>query len=216
MTRIIGTRAPKREGEERKRLILESAQTVFANSNYAKVGTADLARAAGISEPALYRYFSGKKDLYRSTLKMAGARLLEIWQQVGRASKNPLDVLWTLGLGYYDHLQNRSPVLKLFFEALSETRDPDIRATVRENFRGMVGFIEKSLQEGRARGHVRSDIDLRTAAWHFMAIGLAFDLIHVLGLDGELDRKKVEAWGRLYLDSIGAKPWNPLDRTTND
>ena len=163
------TRAPKRAGEERRRLILESAQTVFANSNYEKVGTADLAKAAGISEPALYRYFSGKKDLYRSTLKAAGARLLEIWRQVGRASENPLDALWTLGLGYYDHLQNRSPVLKLFFEALSETRDPDIRATVRENFRGRVDFVEKSLEEGRARGLVRAGVDL--ARWAGVVTG---------------------------------------------
>src|SRR3990172_1512752 len=202
-------RAPKRAGHERRRQILESAQTVFARSNYAKVGTADLAKAAGVSEPALYRYFSGKKDLYLATLKSTGTRLLDIWRQVGGQAADPLDALWMIGLGYYDHLQSRSPVLKLFFEALSETGDPEIRTTVRENFLSMVRFVEKTLEEGRARGLVRSEIDLRVAAWHFMAIGLAFDLIHVLGLDGELDRAKVEAWGRLYLSSVGEKPWNP-------
>jgi AcrR family transcriptional regulator len=204
-----GARAPKRRVEAHGQRILESAQAVFANSNYEKVGTADLAKAAGLSEPALYRYFSGKKDLYLATLKATGARLLDIWRQVGSQAHDPLDALWVIGLGYYDHLQNRSPVLKLFFEALSETADPEIRTTVRDNFLAMARFVEEKLEEGRARGRVRADVDLRVAAWHFTAIGLAFDLIHVLGLDGELDRKKVEAWGKLYLDSLGEKPWKP-------
>jgi len=199
-------RAPKRAAHERRRLILESAQTVFAASNYARVGTAGLAKAAGISEPALYRYFSSKKELYISTVEATGARLLEIWRRVAAEVVNPLDVVWTIGLGYYDHVQSRSPVTKLFFRALSEAEDPEIRATARDNFVSMVRFIEETLEEGKAQGLVRRDVDTRVAAWHFMAIGLAMDLIHVLHMDGEIDRRKVEDWGRLYLESVREEP----------
>jgi AcrR family transcriptional regulator len=199
-------RAPKRPAEERRRLILEKAQAVFANSNYAKVGTAELAEAAGVSEPALYRYFSGKRDLYVATLKATGPRLLRIWQHVGDQVSDPLDVIRIMGLGYYEHVLSRSPVMKMFFEALSEADDPEIRATVSESFLSMVRFIEETLEAGKAQGIVRQDIDSRVAAWHFMAIGLAFDLIHLLGMDAELDHGKVEDWGRLYLESIREKP----------
>src|SRR3972149_5582857 len=85
----MSKRAPKRAAQERRRLILESAQTVFANSNYARVGTAELAKAAGVSEPALYRYFSGKRDLYISTLKATGTRLLRIWQRIAGGGGGP-------------------------------------------------------------------------------------------------------------------------------
>ncbi len=178
------------------------AGAVFARSNYAKVGTAEIARAVGISEPALYRYFSGKRDLYRKTLAATGARLLEIWREVGARSGNPVEALSAIGLGYYDHLRERSPALRLFYEAIAEIEDPAIHRTVRENFRVLVGFVEAALDEGKARGLVRRDVDARIAAWHFMAIGLSFDLIHMLGLDAELDRSKVEAWGTLFLDSL--------------
>jgi len=199
-------RAPKRAAHERRRLILESAQAVFANSNYAKVGTAELAEAAGVSEPALYRYFSGKRDLYVSILKATGPRLLRIWQHMRGQVTDPLDVIWTIGLGYYEHVLSRSPVMKLFFEALSEADDPEIRATVRDSFLSMVRFLEETLEEGKARGVVRREIDSRVAAWHFVAIGLAFDLIHRLGMAAELDHGKVEDWGRLYLESVREKP----------
>ena len=207
----MNKRAPKRPAQERRRLILESAQAVFANSNYAKVGTAELAKAAGLSEPALYRYFSGKRDLYVSTLKATGPRLLGIWQHIRGQVVNPLDVIWTIGTGYYEHVLSRSPVMKLLFEALSEADDPEIRATVRQSFLSMVGFIEETLEVGKSRGLVRRDIDSRVAAWHFMAIGLAFDLIHLLGMDGELDHGKVEDWGRLYLESVREKPCGAVE-----
>jgi AcrR family transcriptional regulator len=198
----MSKRAPKLTAEERRRLILESAQTVFANSNYAKVGTAELAKAAGVSEPALYRYFSGKKDLYVCALKATQARLLKIWERIGGDVTSPLDALVAIGMGYYDHSQSRSPVMKLFYEALSETDDPEIRAVVRSSFISMVRFIAEMLEDGKAQGLVRRDVDSRVAAWQFVAIGLAFDLIHLLGLQEEMDRDKAEHWGTLYMRSV--------------
>src|SRR3989337_717046 len=138
-------RAPKRSAHERRRLILESAQTVFAASNYARVGTAGLAKAAGISEPALYRYFSSKKELYISTLKAAGTRLLGIWQRIAAEVVNPLDIVWPIGLGYYDHVRSRSPVMRLWFQAICEAHDPEVRATLRENFTAVVDLLEGNL-----------------------------------------------------------------------
>jgi len=199
-------RAPKRPAHERRRLILESAQTVFAASSYARVGTAGLAKAAGISEPALYRYFPSKRDLYVSTLRAAGQRLLGIWKRTVDQSGDPLGAIWTIGIGYYDHLRGRSPVMRLWFQALAEASDPSVRTALAENFAGAVGLLEANLEDGKARGLIRRDLNARIAAWHFMAIGLTFDLIHLLGLDEELDRPKVEEWGRLYLESISEEP----------
>ena len=202
----MSKRAPRRAAHERRRLILESAQTVFAVSNYARVGTAELAKAAGISEPALYRYFSSKKELYISTLKAAGARLRGIWSRIIEEGTDPLEGVWTLGMGYYDHIQSRSPMMRMWFQALSEVDDPEVRTTVAQSFTAFVDLLEENLQRGRARGLVRRDIDLRIAAWHFMTIGLTFDLIHLLDLDEELDRRRVEDWGRLYLESVREEP----------
>jgi AcrR family transcriptional regulator len=197
-------RAPRRPAAARKQQILESAGSVFAKFNYAKVGTADLARAAGVSEPALYRHFSGKREIYAETLRTMCERLLAIWGEIAAGVDDPLEAVRRIGIGYYDHIKGRAPVLRLFYEAIAEIDDEQIRRTVRGNFLAMVGFLEKLLRQARERGHVRPDIDMRVAAWHFMAIGFSFDLIHMLELGGELDRGKVDAWGRLYLDSLVA------------
>jgi AcrR family transcriptional regulator len=195
-------RAPKRTAQQRRRLIIESAQTVFATSNYARVGTAHLAKAAGISEPALYRYFSSKKELFISTVKAAGKRLLDIWERLASEVVDPLEVIGVIGLGYYDHLRSRSPVMKLLFQALSEADDPDVRRALHENFASFIRFLQENIEEGKRRGLIRQDVDTNVAAWQFMAMGLGLDLIHLLGFAKDIDRSAVEEWQRLYLSSI--------------
>ena len=202
----MATRAPRRSAQQRRRLILQSAQAVFAASNYARVGTADLAKAAGISEPALYRYFPSKKDLFIATVKESGARLLEIWERLAMEVVNPLDVIWAIGFGYYDHLRSRSPVMKLLFQAVSEADDPDIRHALFENFGSFIRFLKDNIEEAKRRSLIRKDVDTNVAAWQFMAMGLGLDLIHLLGFAKDIDRSAVEEWQRLYLSSILEKP----------
>lgn len=207
----MAKRAPKRPAEERRRLILEGAEAVFAASGYSADTTA-LARAGGVSAPALYRYFPSKKELFLSTLRQAGPRLAGIWRRVAGSTEDPLEAIWEFGLGYYDHVQQHAPVMKLWFQALCESDDPDIRVVLTRNFAGLVDLLEENLERGKREGLVGPDVDTRIAAWHFMSIGLTFDLINLMGLDEELDRGKVERWGRLYLDSVRRKSDAPGDR----
>ncbi len=197
----MGKRAPKRPAEERKRLILEGAEAVFAASGYAADTTA-LARAGGVSAPALYRYFPSKKELFLSTLRQAGPRLAGIWRRIAGSTEDPLEAIWSFGLGYYDHVQHHAPVMKLWFQALCESDDPEVRDVLKQNFTSLVDLLQQNLERGKAEGLVGPGVDTRVAAWHFMSIGLTFDLINLMGLDEELDRGKVERWGRLYLDSV--------------
>ena len=175
---------------------------MFADLGFAGADTTKLARAAGVTAPALYRYFPSKKNLFLATLKRAGPRLSGILDQIVAGSADPLDAIWSFGLGYYDRVQNHAPVMKLWFQALCESDDPETRAVLQANFVGLVDLLQANLDEGKRQGLVEEEIDTRVAAWHFMSIGLTFELINLLGLDGELDRGKVEDWGRLYLKSI--------------
>ncbi len=202
----MATRAPRRSAQQRRRLILQSAQAVFAASNYARVGTADLAKAAGISEPALYRYFPSKKDLFIATIKDSSSRLLEIWERLGMEMVNPLDVLRAIALGYYDHLHSRSSVMKVLFQAISEAGDPDIRHALHDNFASFIRFLGENIEEGKRRGLIRQDVDTIVAAWQLMAMGLTLDLIQLLGFAEDIDRSAMDEWQKLYLDSIQARP----------
>jgi hypothetical protein len=65
-----------------------------------------------------------------------------------------------------------------------------------------VDFVTDTLEEGKARGVVRKEVDARMIAWQFLGIGLTLDLMHLLGFKGEMDRARAEMWGRVYLDAV--------------
>jgi len=198
-------RARKLPAQDRRRQIIASAREVFAAQSYAKVGTADLAKAAGISEPALYRYFSGKKELFLATLRATGPKLLEIWQNIASDVEDPLETLWAVGVHYYDHLQRHSENMKIQFQALSEADDPEIQLALRENFEAFVRFVSETLDDGKRRGIVRRDIDSRLLAWQFLGLGMTLDLMQLIGFASEFDRRKAEQWGKLYQEMVRAQ-----------
>lgn len=157
-----------------------------------------------MSEPALYRYFSGKKELFLETLRSTGPKLLDLWQDIASDVDDPLETLWSIGVSYYDHVQSHSGSMKLQFKALSEADDPEIREALREAFGAFVTFISETIEEGKLRGIVQRDVDSRLFAWQFLSIGLTLDLIHLLGFKSDIDRNGVERWGRSYLEMLGA------------
>jgi len=60
---------------ERREQILSTALPCFARQGYVGTGTRDLAAAAGVSEPILYRHFDGKAGLFRAVLERIGDAL---------------------------------------------------------------------------------------------------------------------------------------------
>lgn len=198
-------RARRLPAAKRRLQIINSAREVFATQGYARVGTADLARAAGISEPALYRHFAGKKELFLETIRSTGPRLLNIWEDISVDYEDPIDTLRAIGAYYYDHLESHAANMKLQWRALSESDDPDIRDAIRDNFEHFVAFVTDTLEEGKRRGVVKPDLDSRTLAWNFLAQGMMMDLMHMLGFGEELSRRRADISSRSYLESVRAK-----------
>ncbi len=61
---------PGRKGE-----ILDAAATVFSENGYGGGSMREIAGRVGVSEPALYRHFSGKEAIFRAITHIAAGRL---------------------------------------------------------------------------------------------------------------------------------------------
>ncbi|WP_082181822.1 TetR/AcrR family transcriptional regulator [Aestuariivita boseongensis] len=53
-------------GDSKRQAILQAAWQVFAAYGYRKTSMDDIARAAGMSRPAVYLHFKGKEEIFRS------------------------------------------------------------------------------------------------------------------------------------------------------
>jgi AcrR family transcriptional regulator len=61
---------PGRKGE-----ILDAAVVVFADKGYDAGSLREIAERVGVSEPAIYRHFASKEDLFLSLISAVGARI---------------------------------------------------------------------------------------------------------------------------------------------
>jgi AcrR family transcriptional regulator len=72
-------------GEGKKGALLQSAIELFAARGYDAVSVRDIAKAAGVSEAAMYKHFKGKEDmalfLFREIVRDYAGRVLIIREQ---------------------------------------------------------------------------------------------------------------------------------------
>lgn len=68
---------PKNETRDTKEVILTVALKLFSEKGYDGVGIRDISKEIGIRESALYRHYSGKKDIFDSILKDIDRRYQE-------------------------------------------------------------------------------------------------------------------------------------------
>jgi AcrR family transcriptional regulator len=62
--------APRLDGEERRKAIVQAAVPLFARKGFAGTTTREIAEAAGISEGLVFKHFPTKKHLYREILRL--------------------------------------------------------------------------------------------------------------------------------------------------
>jgi len=207
MTAAIRTRLSARERELQ---ILQAATRVFARSNYRLAGTADIALEAGISEPTIYKYFPSKKDLFIRILKRTGKRILEIWSQVASTEEgDTLSALRRIGRTYVESLRTHPDDLKIQFQALAESDDPDIARQLRENHKAYVRFLAQLIDRGKSEGLVRAVIDPYAAGWLLNGIGFTLTLVRLLGFDKDVGERRVMEMINGYLDWLAATGKRP-------
>ena len=69
--------APRMAAADRRQHLVETAIRLFTEGSYHGTTTAEIARAAGVSEPILYRHFASKRDLYLAALEHVWAKTRE-------------------------------------------------------------------------------------------------------------------------------------------
>jgi TetR/AcrR family transcriptional regulator, repressor for uid operon len=169
----VVTERTRLTGEDRRSAILLAGRRSFARKGFHGTSTADLAVAAGCSEPTLYKYFPSKQALFAAVLDDAtmcmGARVAELIQ--GETDPVACSLTQLAERAATDALVIE--VVRLRMLAVSLSDDDEIRAALERSSRAMREGMIARLATSRARGRVREDIDLETLAWLWLGMTLA-------------------------------------------
>lgn len=106
------------KGRRTRTALIKAACEVLAEQGYVELRMSDVAKTAGLSTGALYRYFENKEDLFTAVI----ADIHEEMFVASRSSKadfakEPYAALYTANLGYLAHYYENRDVLRAFMEA---------------------------------------------------------------------------------------------------
>ncbi len=164
---------PRLPASERRAAIVDAALRTFAEDSYAGATTAEIARAAGVSEPILYRHFGCKRDLYFACLEEAWARLRAGIERTVAAEDDPRE--WPLAAAKtVKQLRDRRALpLHIWLQALGKAGDdPEIRRYLRKHLHQVHAFFAGLLRETQEAGAMPKDRDPEAEAWIHLGIGL--------------------------------------------
>lgn len=167
--------ATRMTAEQRRADVLRVAVAAFARGGYHGTSTEDVAAAAGISQPYLFRLFPTKKALFLALVEHGFGRVREAFATAAGELAGE-DALAAMGEVYGDLLRDRDELL-LQLHAYSACDDPDIATVTRREFGRLwreiatrSGASDAELQQFFATGMLMNvlaamDATGRDAAW---------------------------------------------------
>ena len=164
---------PRLRAEERRAAVLDHACRAFSRGTYHGTTTAEIARAAGVSEPILYRHFPSKRDLYLACIEETWRRMRARWEEAIAAEPDPGEWISAMGRAFLEWKEQRALISNLWLQSLAEaSEDPKIRAYVRGHIRKVHAFVADVVRRSQAEAGIRRDRDPGAEAWIFLGVGL--------------------------------------------
>lgn len=100
----------KEERETRKNLIVDAAMDLFSQKDFHKIGMRDIAKRAGISAAAIYRYFPSRDDVFVEALVRHMQVVEALFEKNVKAGRTSLE---ELAMGSVDYLLDNESVFQM-------------------------------------------------------------------------------------------------------
>jgi len=169
--------------EDRRRQLLEAALGVFSRSGYRGTTTAMLAKAAGITEPILYRHFKNKLEMFITLVDEASKEVIELWHSALLGEEDGKTRLRLLLASNPAKHERGEAVYRMIFQAMTEIEgDAEIGKAIRRHVAKLHAFVRRELESLQKNGTVREDEPAEDLAWLLVNVGIGYGLTSPLGL----------------------------------
>lgn len=185
-----GSIRPQRQlstADDRRRTVLETAVSAFADRGYFGTTTTDVAKRAGISQAYVYRLFPDKEALFVAVVEHCFVRIRESLQDgvAEAAGSSPQDVLDAMGGAYARLISDRDLLLLQLHAQCAAAAEPAVREVVRTGYARLVEYVRG------VSGAPEADVQ------RFFAVGMLCHLVVATGAH-EVDAP----WARTLSDGI--------------
>jgi AcrR family transcriptional regulator len=143
------TTEPRQTADERRQAVLAAAAEAFARGGLHGTSTEDIAAAAGISQPYLFRLFGTKKALFVATVERCMTDTIDVFRTASRGLRGE-EALRAMGSAYRELVISDRTRLLGQLQAYAASDDPDVREAIRRGYGELYRFVEAVADVPRA------------------------------------------------------------------
>lgn len=175
---------PRLPAAARRAQLLETAAELFAEHGYARATTSQLAKAAGVTEPIIYRHFGSKRDLFIALVRRTSEETIAFWEQQLAKASTPAERLSTLVDGNPMVHPRFHNAYRVILQAITEVGDEGIAQALREHMATVHAFLAKEIESGQDAHKVTARYSPDLIAWLLIDVGLGFGVLTAWGVQG--------------------------------
>lgn len=184
---------------ERREQLLDRALELFAAKGYARATTAQLAKAAGVTEPIIYRHFKSKKDLFVALIERTGQETLEQWSRELESVDDPaLRLKKLIGENPMVSARGRA-TYRVFLQAITEVDDPDIQRAIQEHIGSVRLFLQREIARAQEQHKVFTRFSAELIAKLLVHLGMGYGVLTAM----QIPSHGVDDAGRHVQELIG-------------
>jgi AcrR family transcriptional regulator len=152
-----------------QKAIVSKATELFARAGFGSTSLDDIALAMGVTKGALYYHVKNKEEILRLIYLTVLSASEEPLQRIVEASVSPVKKL-RLAVEHQTAIAaDRSPALQVFYREQAHLTGPFARE-ITQRMHAYEHYFEQIIEEGRAAGVFRADIDSKIAVYGLLAM----------------------------------------------
>ncbi len=172
--------------KKRQEEIRQVAYNEFASHDYNSASVSNIVKKLGLAKGSFYRYFENKLDLYSYLLEHATNLRMSSVNKLVETEKEDFFKILTENFRDKIEFDFKHPLESIFtYKVLLETNNPEIKHIIIKLKQGIFKYVETLLENFKASGKIRQDIDVQLTAFSVFQIQVGvFDyLSHYKGVD---------------------------------
>ena len=169
--------------------ILSIAAEEFADKGFAGTAIGSIAKKAGVSVGVIYKYYSGKEDLFNACVRKSLECMDEVLNMTGSTGGSLMDMIGQL-ISRAQSFAKENPEYIRLYHQITVSGSPAGKTQSAELIeRGTAAIYEKFIRNASESGEIRGDID--PAAFAFLIDNLLMMLHYSYACDYYKDRFRI-------------------------
>ena len=147
----------RQSAEERKTQIVAAVLRLADEIGPDRLSTTDVARAIGLSQPAIFRHFPTKNELWLAVAEDIAEQLKAAWTTAETLATGPNDRLKALIEAQLSAIAHTPALPSILFSRELQVENPGLRNVFREILGAYQGRLVSAIRDQQASGDLEGD-----------------------------------------------------------